>query len=109
MNLAVRNIKGNYVDFNIIGFSIGGTIGWKHALHHSIEKLICVSATRLRFESKRPPCPISVCYGENDINQPNPRWYDLFDPALSKLVIEGDHSIYKNDEMVEKIVRFLNV
>ncbi len=66
--------------FNIsflIGFSIGGTIGWKYALQTGfVLTLLCVSSTRLRYEKVKPKCTIDLYFGNKDIYAPENNWFE---------------------------------
>lgn len=60
----------------VLGFSIGGTIGWKASLLGlKTTCLFAVSSTRLRYETKSPNCLIKLYFGENDLNKPESQWF----------------------------------
>lgn len=55
----------------IIGCSIGGLIAWKAMLQGlKAEKLIAISATRLRYEINKPEGDLTLYYGEEDPYKP---------------------------------------
>lgn len=77
-----------------IGFSMGGTIAWKVALQTKIvEKLIAVSATRLRFEKQQPTCHKYLIYGDKDPFQPSKSWFDNLH-LEPKIIQNADHQLY---------------
>lgn len=78
----------------ILGFSIGGTIGWKASLIGlKTTHLFPVSSTRLRFEKESPNCKINLFFGKNDPNKPNPQWF--LDLNIPSIILENcDHQLY---------------
>ena len=57
---------------SILAFSIGGATAWKAALDGlHVGKLVTVSATRLRHETKRPTCSLTCFFGEKDAFRPS--------------------------------------
>lgn len=63
-------------EVSVLAFSIGGTIAWKAALEGlCVNKLIALSATRLRYENKKPNCNIQLIYGSNDSFRPTEKWF----------------------------------
>lgn len=87
----------------VLGFSIGGTIAWKAILKGlKTTYLFAVSSTRLRLETKQPKIPISLFYGENDLNQPEMEWY--VGKNLQPEIISGkSHDFYREKEWTEHI------
>jgi pimeloyl-ACP methyl ester carboxylesterase len=81
-------------EVTILGFSIGGTIGWKASLLGlKVKQLVAVSSTRLRFETEIPNCKIKLYFGENDRNKPNAEWFS--DLNVSNYVFENqEHQLY---------------
>jgi len=60
----------------VLGFSIGGTIGWKASLLGlKTNCLFAISSTRLRYEIESPNCLIQLYFGENDTNKPDLQWF----------------------------------
>jgi len=81
-----------------IGTSVGGIIAWKAGLKGlKIDKLITISATRLRYETKKPDCPIYNYFGQADPHKPEMKWMNTIGQETSK-IIQGGHDIYKNKE-----------
>lgn len=83
-------------EINILAFSVGGTIAWKGGLENlKIEKLYAISATRLRYETKKPVSNIQLIYGLQDPFKPEKKWFEEME--ISNTVMEnGNHEIYKN-------------
>ncbi|MHC0443921.1 alpha/beta hydrolase [Flavobacterium sp. 3-218] len=82
----------------VLGFSIGGTIGWKASLKGlKTKQLVAVSSTRLRFETEVPNCEIRLYFGDRDLNVPNKIWF--WDLKISNQIIENqDHLLYQEKE-----------
>jgi len=90
-----------------IGCSVGGVIAWKASLLGlPIEKLITISATRLRREIQKPSCPLYLLFGENDQYKPSLDWFDSLNIKKYEF-LEGDHEIYKEQHTIQKIGAFL--
>ncbi len=87
-----------------LGCSISGVILWKAALIGlPIERLIAISSTRLRKETERPNCPLSLFFGENDPYQPEQNWFNQMG-IKGHFIPKGDHDIYKNHSTVFDIL-----
>ncbi len=117
-----ENLHRQFVDFGIekavsnllklepeptlyIGCSIGGVILWKAALKGlPIEKLIAISSTRLRKETERPYCPLSLFFGENDPFQPDQNWFNQMG-IKGHFISEREHDIYKDRAIVSQIIK----
>lgn len=81
-----------------IGFSIGGTIAWKAASEGlKASKLVLLSATRIRFETEKPPTEIYLIYGADDLNIPSKLWFDNM-KLIPKVIIEEGHEFYCNQK-----------
>jgi hypothetical protein len=80
----------------LLGFSIGGFIGWKVALeNHSIKGLIAVSSTRLRIEKTKPQGMLHLLYGDQDTFIPDTLWLDRIDVPFT--IFNGcNHDFYKD-------------
>lgn len=86
---------------NILAFSIGGTIAWKGALEDlKTDNLYAVSATRLRYELKKPISKIHLLYGLQDPFIPKSSWFHQMDVS-TKIIKEGNHEIYKSLEFTK--------
>ena len=82
----------------VLGFSIGGTIGWKASLKGlKTTHLFAVSSTRLRYETESPNCEITLYFGEEDLNKPNPQWF--LDLNITGIILENyNHQLYQEQE-----------
>jgi hypothetical protein len=106
---AVENlIKLETSEISILGFSIGGLIGWKATLLGlKVNQLFAISSTRLRFENNPPSCKIQLFFGENDPNKPNSQWFDSF-KLYENIFKKENHDFYKKDtismEICNKII-----
>ncbi len=95
---AVEKLKLEEISENsiLLGFSVGGTIGWKYAVETNlVSNLICISSTRLRYEKEKPDCKIDLYFGNNDTYAPENSWFEEL--GLNKITLEGGHSIYKKE------------
>ncbi|MFW0738429.1 alpha/beta hydrolase [Flavobacterium sp. T12S277] len=81
----------------VLGFSIGGTIGWKASLKGlNIVGLFAVSSTRLRYETEAPNCSIKLYFGEEDSNRPDSQWFlDL--NVVHKMIKKENHQLYRTE------------
>lgn len=80
----------------ILGFSIGGYIGWKAALENrSIKGLIAVSSTRLRIEETKPQGKLHLIYGDQDNFIPDAHWIDKIDLPFT-IFKRCNHDFYKD-------------
>lgn len=93
---AIQNLlKLEKKEVTILAFSIGGTIAWKAALNGlKVQKLIALSATRLRYETEKPNCDIDLYYGENDRFQPKKDWFNMMN--IEPIFLENkEHDFYR--------------
>lgn len=98
-------LKLNTERRTIIGCSVGGVIAWKAALSGlAIERLICISSTRLRLETQKPNTLIECYFGDNDLYKPDKVWFDRHSIEL-KLIKNGSHGIYKDELVIKKILQ----
>lgn len=88
----------------VVGFSVGGVIAWRAALRGlPIRKLILFSATRLRYETQRPNCPIGLYYGQKDAYQPSAAWAAHL--GLDKKVIaDVGHDFYQEADQLRPLL-----
>ena len=105
---AVKSLAALENDSHIyIGCSIGGLIAWKAGLMGlPMEKLICISSTRIRMETQKPACAIHLFFGNKDDYRPDVDWMKLMN-IESSVLLQGDHDIYKNAHGVNQIVQSL--
>lgn len=82
-----------------IGFSIGGTILWEAATQKKtlFKRIICISATRLRYKSDPAPCLTITIYGENDPFAPKAAWANSAH-CQYHLLKNAAHDFYKIKE-----------
>lgn len=77
----------------LLGVSVGGVIGWKAILKGlNANRLYAISATRLRFETEKPQCPVKLYFGENDPFSPDDTWEESMGVELLRLM-QG-HNLY---------------
>ncbi len=110
---AIENlIKLETSEISILGFSIGGLIGWKASLLGlKVNHLFAISSTRLRFETNCPSCKIHLFFGENDLNKPNTQWF--YSLKLIENIYRNEvHGFYKNKEncldICDKIIYYFS-
>lgn len=101
IEIAIKNLlnkeKG---EIKILAFSVGGTIAWKAALKGlKVIDLFAISSTRLRYETQRPNCRISLYFGEKDSNRPSPEWFEKY-RLLPKIYSEKKHEMYLEADIV---------
>lgn len=104
MNLICEKISNQLISpCRVLGFSLGGTLAWKIALTNPyISSLTLVSATRIRFESIKPKCNISVFFGEKDEHKPCQNWFSKH--QIFPLIIEHkSHDFYRDKANCELI------
>ena len=94
---------------NILAFSIGGTIAWKYGLKtDNIKSLVCVSSTRLRYETERPKGNLELYFGQNDEYKPPVEWFEKMKLEY-EILSEKGHQFYCETQFAEhlskKIIR----
>lgn len=93
----------------VLGFSVGGTISWKAGMMGlEIEKLVAVSATRLRLENQKPKTKIELIYGKGDVYMPKGEWFDQMEISCD-LIANAEHDLYRREEYVSMICSKLGV
>lgn len=92
---------------NILTFSIGGLIAWKYGLAtDKIISLVCVSSTRLRYETHRPNGTIQLFYGTKDEYRPSVDWLENMGLDYEHIDDQGYH-LYTDPTFAEKLGRKL--
>lgn len=92
----------------VIGFSIGGLIGWKAALKGmNTLKLHAISSTRLRYEIDKPEIDIELYFGELDPNRPSQEWFDVMQ-LKNRLEMTESHLFYSKPRFAQELTRILN-
>ncbi|WP_237275015.1 alpha/beta hydrolase [Tenacibaculum ovolyticum] len=105
INEAVTNLlELEKTAVTILAFSIGGVIGWKAALKGlKVTRFIAVSSTRLRYEVAQPFCDIMLYYGELDDFKPEKVWFDSFKELDYQLILNKNHTMYKEVAIINKV------
>jgi len=92
----------------IVAYSMGGTIAWKAIIKGlNVKHLIAVSATRLRLETEKPNCKLSLLYGADDGYQPTPEWFDHM-KIIPEIYEHKNHEMYKEIEIKNRIETLLS-
>lgn len=101
---AIKNLlKLEKEAFAIIGFSIGGYIGWKACLSGlKIDYLFAISSTRLRYETQKPQGEIQVFFGQEDKFKPSNQWFEQMN-ITHKLYASQGHELYQQREVAKSI------
>ncbi|OIQ38591.1 MAG: hypothetical protein BM563_06045 [Bacteroidetes bacterium MedPE-SWsnd-G1] len=108
LEIAINNLLNLENELvNVLGFSIGGTIGWKAGLKGlPIKRLLTVSSTRIRKETSQPNCELNLIFGEKDSNAPSNNWFQLMELNYTR-IRNAAHTFYKEKEHVEIIINRL--
>lgn len=109
IDTAVNNLVGKEKhNITVLAFSVGGTIAWKAAMNGlKVDQLYCVSATRLRYETEKPNCPIKLYFGEKDNYKPAGQWFDNFNISF-ELIPEKGHDLYQEESSATLICKEIN-
>ena len=82
-------------DSIVVGFSVGGVIGWKSlVMSSSPNPLFALSSTRLRYEMDRPKGRISLLFGQNDPFKPSKEWSEVLGGSAD-CIPDENHEVYK--------------
>lgn len=86
---------------NVLGFSVGGYIGWKASLKGlRIKNLIAISSTRLRYENEQPSCLVELYFGEFDKFKPDSYWLNNVGANVKLHIYKEEyHECYKKKEI----------
>lgn len=114
LNYGIENVVNKLCEIeteplDVLGFSIGGYIGWK-AVNKGLKvnNLFAVSSTRIRLENKKPNCDIKLFYGENDSYKPSLEWFNMH-KINYKIFNNESHDFYKKEviyrEICDKILK----
>lgn len=92
---------------SILGFSMGGFIGWKASLSGlKSQNLFAISSTRLRYETLKPSGKINLFYGENDMSKPNIDWFNALE--LKENIYKSEkHEMYKKEKIATDICKLI--
>ena len=86
----------------VLGFSIGGLIGWKAGLLDlTIETLYAVSSTRLRKELAKPKGELKLIFGEDDSFSPDEMWYQKME-IIPKILPREAHGFYQKPDFIKQ-------
>ena len=100
---ADRLVKADIHFDLLIGFSVGGTIGWKAIADGAkIDSLITISATRIRKEIIPLTKPVEIYFGELEEHGPSKDWFDS-KGLTSKIIKKKGHQIYKDEDFISEI------
>ena len=88
---------------HVLAFSTGGTIAWKAGLKGlPMKSLTAISPTRIRFEGKRPDCPIHLTFGEHDSFRPTDQWAE--NVGVSMNIVPGfGHELYSDEKIIGEV------
>ncbi len=105
IDLAVNNLIKNYQQkVDVLAFSIGGTIAWKANLAGlKVRNSYAISATRLRYETKKPDSQISLFYGKLDAYRPNEKWFAELKITNYSIFENEGHEIYQKPKVIQQI------
>ena len=97
----IKLLKLETQPLRILAFSIGGTIAWKFGLMGGrIERLSCVSSTRLRKETEKPLGNIHLYFGEDDPYRPQQEWFQQMKVPFT-LLPHQSHDMYEEAGFAE--------
>lgn len=92
---------------HMLGLSIGGAIAWKAGLKGlKIENLIAVSSTRLRYETQKPDCPLTLIYAADDPYHPEFSWFLEMNLKYT-LISNAAHDLYKEERIINWVCQLL--
>lgn len=106
IDIATERLVKSGIHFDaILGFSVGGTIGWKAIQSGAnIDTLYAISATRLRKETKPLKQNTKLFFGENEQFGPTKEWFEEMNIDYS-IIPNSGHQLYKE---VSFITEFCN-
>lgn len=103
--------KLEFIPDAILGFSIGGTIAWQYACAIKLDcELICLSATRLRYEIDRPKGKVKLIYGSEDNYKPSAEWINKMQLEEVEIIENERHELYMNPspQLLQSLKLFLD-
>ncbi len=87
----------------ILAFSIGGTIAWRYGIRSgTANALVCVSSTRLRYETVKPNGPIVLYFGSQDPFKPDSEWLVRMGVEFEVLANSG-HQCYRESKVATRV------
>lgn len=91
----------------ILGFSVGGYIGWKACISGlKCQNIFAISSTRLRYETQKPSTKIELIYGEDDGDKPDESWFENLELKMNFIKNE-EHEFYRKKEIAEMICKMI--
>ena len=106
VDCAVKKLLVRQSVTGILAFSIGGWVAWRAMLQAlKVDKLVAVSATRLRYEERWPEQgSIHLMYGGADPYRPKQYWPTA--KNITTEVLTGQpHTLYENGAFAEKLTK----
>lgn len=103
---AVEKLLARQSVTGILAFSMGGWVAWKAMLQGlKVDRLVAVSATRLRYEENWPEQgSIHLVYGGDDPYRPKQYWPKAKNITVEVLLGEP-HTLYKNEALADRLTR----
>ncbi|MCH2228809.1 MAG: hypothetical protein MK105_00595 [Crocinitomicaceae bacterium] len=101
INIAAERLVKSRIRFDaIVGFSVGGTIGWKAIQSGAnIDSLFAISATRLRKETNALTKETKLFYGQKEEFGPDTNWFEKLKIDHEIIQNEG-HQVYKSESFM---------
>jgi len=100
--LAKENTDSHYLTF-----CAGGTIAWNAALQGlPIKSLYAVSPMNLHLEDEKPPCPVTLLYGERQEQIPSKEWAYELETSMETIENFG-HDLYTDEKIIQKVCQDL--
>lgn len=105
IDLAVENLLKSYQkEVDILAFSIGGTIAWKTILAGlQVRNFYAISATRLRYETRKPPSKINLVYGNLDAYRPDATWCKKLGITNITIFEQEGHELYLKPTIIQQL------
>ncbi len=108
---AVTKIVTNDIHYALaVGFSMGGTLLWKAVTRgFSVGGIVCISATRLRYESQATtPVPSVLIFGDSDPFAPSATKCQQLGGQLVTVNNSG-HEFYKSGALIAVLNRGISL
>lgn len=86
-----------------LAFSTGGTIAYKAALKGlPMKSLTAISATRIRYENKKPNTDLNLIFGDRDEFKPDFGWSQEVGAELN-VVSNFGHMLYSDEKIISDV------
>lgn len=104
IQLAADRLAKSDIHFDLlIGFSVGGTIGWNAIKSGAnIDSLLAISATRIRNEVVPLAKPTEIYFGELEEHGPSNSWFKSMNISPTIIKNKG-HQIYKDEVFISEV------